>query len=368
MARIKLKYVNAFANQGRKDKRVRYYFRRRGGKAMPLPGLPGSEEFMAAYAAALADLPHVEIGASRTLPGTINALVVNYYGSDDWQKLAVDTKKNRRRVIERFRAEHGNKRVALLRREHILGMLAAIERPSAKRHWLKAIRGLLRAAVPTMRRDDPTEGITGIKMPKTKGHHTWTDEEIAQYRAYWPLGTQQRLVMEFALETASRRGEVVRLGPQHVRNGRIQIERTHGSEDVDMPMSPELQAACAAMPKAHLTYIVTVYGRPRSKYGIGTDFAKWVTEAGLPTRCRLHGLKKGGMRRLAEAGGTAHELMAFSGHKTLTEVQRYTADADRKRLADAAMAKLRDQSKNADYTNTAPHLHKQAAKVLKAKD
>jgi hypothetical protein len=195
MARIKLKYVNAFANRGRKDKRVRYYFRRRGGKAMPLPGLPGSEEFMAAYAAALAGLPHVEIGASRTLPGTINALVVNYYRSDDWQKLAADTKKNRRRVIERFRAKHGNKRVALLQREHILGMLAAIERPSAKRHWLKAIRGLLRAAVPTMRRDDPTEGIAGIKMPKTKGHHTWTDEEIAQYRAYWPLGTQQRLVM-----------------------------------------------------------------------------------------------------------------------------------------------------------------------------
>ena len=83
-------------------------------------------------------------------------------------------------------------------------------------------------------------------MPKTKGHHTWTDEEIAQYRAYWPLGTQQRLVMEFALETASRRGEVVRFGPQHIRNGRIRIERTHGSEDVDMPMSPELQAACDA--------------------------------------------------------------------------------------------------------------------------
>ena len=48
----------------------------------------------------------------------------------------------------------------------------------------------------------------------------------------WPLGTQQRLVMEFALETTSRRGEVVRLGPQHVRNGHIRIERIHGSEDV----------------------------------------------------------------------------------------------------------------------------------------
>jgi integrase len=93
-----------------------------------------------------------------------------------------------------------------------------------------------------------------------------------------------------------------------------------------------------------------------------------VTEAGLPARCRLHGLKKGGMRRLAEAGGTAHELMAFSGHKTLTEVQRYTTDADRKRLADAAIAKLRDQSKNADYTNTAPHLYKRVVKTLTAKD
>jgi integrase len=347
MARIKLKYVNAFVNRDRKNSRVRYYFRRRGSKAIPLPGLPGSEEFMGAYAAALGGVPDIEIGASRVLPGTISALVVAYYGSDEWHKLAADTQKNRRRIIERFRVQHGNKRVALLEREHILRMLAAIERPSAKRHWLKAIRGLLRAAVPTMRRDDPTEGIAGIKMPKTKGHHTWTDEEIAQYRAYWPVGTQQRLAMEFALETASRRGEVVRFGPQHVRNGRIRIERTHGSEDVDMPMSPELQAACDAMPKVHLTYIITAHGKPRSKHGLGNDFAKWATEAGLPARCRLHGLKKGGMRRLAEAGGTAHELMAFSGHKTLTEVQRYTTDADRKRLADAAMAKLRDQSMNA---------------------
>src|SRR6266581_1749098 len=108
-----------------------------------------------------------------------------------------------------------------------------------------------------MRKDDPTEGIPSIKLPKSKGHHTWTDDEIEQYRAYWPLGTQQRLVMEFALETTSRRGEVVLLGPQHVKIGHIHIERIHGSHDVDIPLSHELQAACDAMPKSHLTYIVT---------------------------------------------------------------------------------------------------------------
>jgi integrase len=363
MALIKLKYVNSFANRDRKGGRVRYYFRRRGEKAIPLPGLPGSEEFMAAYAMALAAQPdQPEIGAGRTLPGTINALVIDYYRSAEWDGLSEDTRKTRRRIIERFRTKHGDKRVSLLRREHVDKMLAQIGKPSAKRHWLKAIKGLLRFAVPTMLKVDPTEGIATVKLPKTKGHHTWTDDEIAQYRAYWPLGTQQRLVMEFALETASRRGEVVRLGPQHVKNGRIRIERTHGSDDVDLPMSPELQAACEAMPRSHLTYIVSSRGKPRSKYGIGNDFAKWATEAGLPARCRLHGLKKGGMRRRAEAGNTAHELMAFSGHRTLSQVQHYTSAADKKRLADSGFAKMERTKGDDTYTNAATPLHKHPKK------
>src|SRR5262249_15706111 len=169
VSRIRLRYVNAFANRNRKNSRVRFYFRRRGQKAIPLPGRPGSEEFMAAYAAALAALPQTaEIGASRTLPGTINALVVAYYKSDAWtNSLTEDTRKQPPGMIERFRAQHGDKRLALLRQEHIEMMLAAIGKASAKRHWLAAIRGLMRSSVPTMRKDDPTAGIAGIKL-KTK--------------------------------------------------------------------------------------------------------------------------------------------------------------------------------------------------------
>jgi site-specific recombinase XerD len=346
--RLKLPpYVHAFLDRNGK---ARHYFRRPGFKQVSLPGLPWSPEFMAAHEDAMKGGAAVEIGSSRTNPGTVAALVVVYYRSDAWNALAADTQKTRCRIIEKFRTQHGDKRVALLRRDHLLKMLDEIAKPSAKRHWLKAIRGLMQSAVPSMRKDDPTEGIAGIKLPKTKGHHTWTDDEIAQYRDHWPLGTQQRLVMEFALETTSRRGEVVRLGPQHVKNGRIRIERTHGSKDVDIPMSPELQAACDAMPKTHLTYIVTAYGKPRSKYGLGNDFAKWATEARLPKRCRLHGLKKGGMRRLAEDGATTHELMAISGHRTLSEVQRYTDAADQLRLADSGMAK-RGQSENNSVAN-----------------
>ena len=72
------------------------------------------------------------------------------------------------------------------------------------------------------------------------------------------------------------------------------------------------------------------------------------------------------MRRLAEAGNTAHELMAISGHKTLKEVQRYTAAADKKRLADSAMAKK--QSANINVTNVTDCSYEPDSNSLKTKD
>jgi enterobacteria phage integrase len=356
----RLRYVNSFVDR---HGHARHYFRREGMKAIPLPGPFGSEAFMLAYQMALAGLPDAvakrESGVRRAEPGTIGALGVSYYRSDAWLNLDLETRKTRSRTIEKFLERHAAKRVAHLRRQHVENMIKEIDGASAKRSWFKAIRPLLQHAVPTMLREDPTFGIATPKLPKTKGQHNWTDAEIDRYRGYWPCGTQQRLVFEFALETLSRRGEVVRLGPQHVYTGskgepRIHIARIHGSDDVDIRVSPELMAAIDAMPRAHLTFIVTAYGKPRSKFGLGTDFAKWAREAGLPNHCRLHGLKKAGMRRGAEAGNTTHELMAESGHKTLAEVERYTKGADKRKLADQGMAKrLRAQTGNGQATTLA---------------
>ena len=369
MARLRLKFVNAFRNSKRTNDRVRYYFRRRGEKAIPLPGLPGSEEFMAVYAAARATLPDQanEIGARRTQPGTIDALVVSYYQSSAWLPGLGDASRQRHRsIIERFREKHGNKRVALLSRDPIERMLAQIEKPHAKRHWLKAIRGLLNHAVPTMIRDNPAAGIR-VVLPKSRGHHTWADDEVEQFRAHWPLGTVPRLVMELALETVSRGIEITRLGRQHVYNGRIRIERAKGSDDVNLLLSDELRAAIEAMPKTnHLLFVAKVDGGPMTPNWLSKCFAEWAIEAGLHARCRMHGLKKGGMRRDAEDGFTAHELMAKSGHKTLSEVQRYTKAVDNQRLVDSGHAKRRGRTKREDdYTNTPSDLHKQNGKPLK---
>src|SRR5262245_37119381 len=158
--RLKLpRFVHGFIDRHGKP---RFYFRRRGLKQVPLPGLPHSTEFMDAYQAALGAEQRAEINAGRTTPGTINALVVSYYKSDAWKNgLAEETRKTRKRIIEKVRTQHGDKRVALRRQDHIIKMLSEIEKPSAKRNWLKAIRGLMQSAIPTIRKDDPTAGIPG---------------------------------------------------------------------------------------------------------------------------------------------------------------------------------------------------------------
>jgi hypothetical protein len=141
---------------------------------------------MAAYAMALAALPNAkrEIGEKRTAPGTIDALCVSYYRSTGWFALAEDTKDTRRRIIEKFRVKHGAKRVRLLAEAHLVAIMSEIASLSAKRSWLKAIKPLLQHAVPTMRKDNPAAAIPAIKLPKSNGHWSWTDEQIAQYRTH----------------------------------------------------------------------------------------------------------------------------------------------------------------------------------------
>ena len=76
------------------------------------------------------------------------------------------------------------------------------------------------------------------------------------------------------------------------------------------------------------------------------------------------------MTRLANDGATTHELAAVSGHKTLSQVELYTREADRERLADAGMAKRvrGGQTGNAEVTNLPAPVHKPRAKALKLRD
>jgi integrase len=102
---------------------------------------------------------------------------------------------------------------------------------------------------------------------------------------------------------------------------------------------PTLRAILDATPTKHLTFLVTELGRPFSAKGFGNWFRNRCDEAGLP-HCTFHGLRKAGATRLADAGCSEHEIAAWGGWKSLSEVQRYTKAASQKRLASAGLAKI----------------------------
>ena len=320
------RYVQSFVDK--KTGAVFHYFRRQGYKRVRLPGLPGSREFIAAYQNAL-DQPQMPVGAKRTRAGTVNAAIVGYYNSTMYfGSLAPGTQAMRRAILERFRADHGDKPIAELPPKFITLTLNKL-RPSVACNWFKAIRHLMQYAVAAdLCKIDPTQGL---KLPKvkSKGIYTWNETEIATYELAWPIGSKARLAFMLLLFTAQRRSDVIRMGRQHIRNGVLQVRQAKTGAVLDVPVHPDLRAIIEATRASILTFLTTKTGKPYS----GNDFSEQFRT------CSAHGLRKAACRRLAEAGCSANEIAAISGHATLSEVQRYTKAADQARMARNAMAR-----------------------------
>ena len=333
--RTRLPYIHEYRDR---HGAVRRYFRKRGHPPVPLGGKPGSSEFMLAYNAALAALSVREIGKDRSVLGTVGAAIAAYYTHTSFLALAPTTQQMRRAILERFRAEHGDKRLALMERAHVAKILGA-KKPFAARNWLKTLRGLMEFAVEVgLRRDDPTAGITPAKAREGR-IHTWTEEEIERFEAHYPIGSRPRLAMALLLHTGQRRSDVVGIGPQHVRDGWISVRQQKTGRALQIPVHPRLAEIIAATPSGNLAFPVTAAGQPFSAAGLGMRFRQWCDAAGLP-QCSAHGLRKAQCRRLAEVGCSAPEIAAISGHKSLREVQRYIEEANQAVLARAALIRL----------------------------
>jgi len=293
---------------------------------------------MAAREAALnGNWGKAEIGAKRTVAGTVNAALVSYYQSSAFNDgLAESSRKMRRAILERFREEHGDKPIALMHKKALQTILNK-KSPAAASNWRKALRGFIDHAMSLdMLTADPLAGIKLVPF-SSDGHHPWEMEECAMFEAHHKIGTRARLAYELLLQLGQSRCDIVRMGRQHVRNGVLSLRRQKTKVSFDVPVMPTLQEAIHAMPTGdHLTFLVTAQGKPFSAAGFGNWFREVCDEAGLPKRCTSHGLRKAAATRLADRGATTTQLMAWFGWKTASEAERYTRNADRKHAAAAA--------------------------------
>jgi integrase len=349
------KFVQGFTDRHGKP---RFYFRRPGFKNVPLPGLPWSPDFMAAYEAALTGQPR-QIGSGRVKPGTFRALAVSYFNSPvssnankkalPFPSLNPSTQAIYRNTIERLCKEidregrkYGDKSAATMQREHVVKLMTAkANKPESANLLRKVLRAMMTHAVDIgLRADDPTRDVKAIRV-KNDGFHSWTDAEIAQFEKHHAIGSRPRLAFSLLLYTGQRRSDVARMGRQHIdQHGAIHVRQMKTGAELAIPIHDTLAAIIAETPTDHLTFLTTQFGKPFTAAGFGNWFREQCNAAGLP-HCSAHGLRKAAARLLAEAGCTAHEIASITGHASLREIARYTKAADQARLAVTAMDKRR---------------------------
>jgi integrase len=331
-------------------RRVRF---RKNGLTTYIAGIPWSEDFMRAYATALeAAMPcsNGNIGAGRTLPGSLNALVTSYYKSPEFRGLKASSQKVRRQVIEKFRGErapsgqlYGDKPIKGLARVHIkeiIGGRAAT--PEAANSLLKALRILLDFAVDAGM--IPTNPALGVKRYKSRGEgfHCWTEDEITVFRGAYPIGTRERLVFSLCLFTGQRISDVVTMGWQNItkdKKGRdwIAVRQIKTGTSLSVCMHPELAEVLAAVPRTNLTILTDETGAPFVASKIGAWFAERCDGVGLP-QCTAHGLRKAAATRLADAGCSTEMIKAITGHRSARQVEEYIRTVNQRRLAEQALA------------------------------
>jgi integrase len=263
--------VNVF--RSKKTGGLYVYFRRPGQKAIPLPDSIGSAEFMAAYAAAVRGESVPQAAAeSIARKDTIKAAIERYLDEcGAFNRLGESTRERQQSTLKKFSREHGDKPFALLDRKYLERAFDNASTPIVARTLLLAIRNLVQWAVTEQLIDvDPTLGMK-IRLPKSDGHHTWTDEQIVQFQGHHPIGTKARLAFEL-LDQGMRRGDVIRVRRQDVRDGELTIKQKKTGTEVTLPLTPELAQAIAAYSTPGIsTLLTTATGKPYSE----REFNKW---------------------------------------------------------------------------------------------
>jgi integrase len=231
------------------------------------------------------------------------------------------------------RLETKHLRVLRDRKEHV---------PSARVNRVKAIKAMFKWALAEEKVVvNPARDLTVAPAP-AGGHHSWTVEEVRQFEERHPIGTKARLALALLLWTGVRRSDLVKLGKQHVRDGKLrftqQKNRKVNPVQTVIPVLPELQQVLDASPTGNLTFLVTASGAPYTVWGFGNWFRDRCVEAGVPGRA--HGLRKAAAAIAAENGATTMQLMAWFDWLTIEQAEVYVRAAQREKMALAAMGTL----------------------------
>lgn len=168
----------------------------------------------------------------------------------------------------------------------------------------------------------------------------WSEAHITA--ALDRLPEELRRVVVLGLYTGQRRGDLCAMTWAAYDGATIRLRQAKTGTALAIPCHPALKAELDAW-KAERAGIHILHS-PKTGAWTAPHLSRAMKDGlekiGLPARLNVHGLRKAAARRLAEAGCSAHEIAAVTGHLSLSMVQHYTRSADQHRMAGAAILRL----------------------------
>ena len=180
------------------------------------------------------------------------------------------------------------------------------------------------------------------KIRKQKGRDRFLsyDEEMRLLEA---APKHLRRIIVFAIDTGSRKSEVLSLDWQHVSLERraVKFTDTKNGEDRTVPISDRVFEMLADMDCRSEGPVFTYHGKVIMS--VGTSFSNACIKAKIDD-FRFHDLRHTFASRLVQADVALYKVMNLTGHKSYAMVQRYAHLApDYQRDAIAAMEALGQQ-------------------------
>jgi integrase len=321
--------------------------------------------------------PRGELPTEPPIPHTLRWYWALYKQSDHWlgdlsvghEGLSESTRLQRTGLIESLLPENGEKPFAVLTRKVIKEEMKA-RTPSQAGNLLSGLRGMIRWMVDAGHLDEDDDPTIGLKSGKAKasretgGFLPWTEEDMALYRAKWPLGTEARLMFDILHYTFLRLGDAHRFGPPHlrqiVRKMAVQIatEKSRGNTTVTVPVHPEFAASLRAARAAGIIGAEVFTGKmvkrrvlAMNKKAWAMKFKKYAVLAGVnEPKKSCHGVRKARAEVAAYADCTESQMMAMFGWTDPKMPAHYIAQANREKLGISGMDKIIafDQSQSLD--------------------
>jgi hypothetical protein len=308
------------------------------------------------------------------VPGSLRWYWTLYKQSDRWlgnaaigeEGLAESTRDARIGLIEPLLCDNGEHPFAALTRKALREELKA-RTPVQAGNLLSALRHMIGWMIDEEYiepDDDPTIGLKSGKAKASResgGWVPWTEEDMAKYRARWPLGTEARLMFDILHYTHLRLGDASRFGAAHLQRTlktmmvKVATEKSKGRTTATVPLHRDFALSLAAARNAGILGMGEVFSGklvngeivPMNKKAWAAKFKKFARLAGV-NQPKKNCVRKARAEVAAYSDCTEAQMMAMFGWRDHKMPALYIAKASLDKLAIGGMAKIEayDQTEN----------------------